>query len=149
MLVVLSALLLPGMLLSISEAGLEKNEKAGTPVVAPGAEQDRLAVLWTSGDPDVAKKMVFLYTYNAKKYKWFNEIKFIIWGASTKLLSEDRELQDQLVKMRKIGIKLYACKWCSDSYGVSDQLKKLGVNVIYYGKPLSRLIKDDWKILTF
>jgi tryptophan synthase alpha subunit len=27
----------------------------------------KLAVLWTSGDPDVAEKMAFMYTYNAKK----------------------------------------------------------------------------------
>jgi len=110
---------------------------------------DRLAVIWTSGDPDVAKKMVFLYVYNAKKNNWFKTIRFVIWGASTKLLSEDKELQERIKKMKKIGIELYACKWCSDSYGVSDLLTKLGVNVIYYGKPLTKLIKDDWKILTF
>jgi hypothetical protein len=26
---------------------------------------EKLVVLWTSGDPEVAKKMVFMYTYNA------------------------------------------------------------------------------------
>ena len=113
------------------------------------APHNRLAVLWTSGDPEVAKKMVFLYVYNAKKNNWFKTIRFIIWGASTKLLSEDKELQKGIKKMKNIGIELYACKWCSDSYGVSDLLTKLGVNVIYYGKPLTKLIKEDWKILTF
>ena len=112
-------------------------------------DPDRLAVLWTSGDPDVAKKMVFLYTYNAKRAKWFKTVRFIIWGASTKLLSEDKELQDTLKKMKDVGIELFACKWCADSYGVSEQLEKMGVTVIYYGKPLSQLIKDGWNILTF
>ncbi len=27
---------------------------------------NKLAVLWTSGNPDVAEKMCFMYTYNAK-----------------------------------------------------------------------------------
>ena len=109
----------------------------------------RLAVLWTSGDPEVAKKMVFVYVYNAKKNQWFKEIRFIIWGASTKLLSQDQELQKWIQKFKKMEIKLFACKWCSDTYGVSDLLTQLGINVIYYGKPLTKLIKTDWKILTF
>lgn len=110
---------------------------------------DRLAVLWTSGDPEVAKKMVFIYTYNAKKNNWFKEIRLIIWGASTKLLSQDEELQNWIKKFKEMGIKLFACKWCSDNYGVSDLLSQLGINVIYYGKYLTKLIKTDWKILTF
>jgi len=44
----------------------------------PSAE--KLVVLWTSGDAEVAKKMVFMYVYNAKKYEWWDEITFIIWG---------------------------------------------------------------------
>ncbi len=30
-------------------------------------DSEKLVVLWTSGDPEVAKKMVFMYTYNAQK----------------------------------------------------------------------------------
>lgn len=110
---------------------------------------DRLAVLWTSSDPDVAKKIAFVYTMNAQKNEWFDTIRFVIWGPSTKLLSEDKELQESVVKMKKLGVELYACKWCSDSYGASELLEKLGVNVIYYGKPLTKLIKEGWPILTF
>lgn len=29
-------------------------------------KQDKLAVLWTSADREVALKMVFMYTYNSK-----------------------------------------------------------------------------------
>jgi hypothetical protein len=119
------------------------------PVPDKADSNDKLAVVWTSGDPDVAKKMVFLYTYNAKKQNWFKNVTFVVWGASTKLLSQDKELQDQIKKMKEAGIELYACKWCSDSYGVSDVLVKLGIKVIYYGKGLTKLIKEDWKILTF
>ena len=110
---------------------------------------DRLAVLWTSGDADVAKKVAFIYTYNAKKQNWFEEVRFIVWGPSAKLLSQDKELQEWIGKLKTVGVGLFACKWCSDSYGVSDQLAKLGIEVIYYGKPLTELLKTGWKVLTF
>ena len=38
----------------------------------------KLAVLWTSGDPEVAEKMAFMYTYNAKKQGWFDEVVLIV-----------------------------------------------------------------------
>jgi len=110
---------------------------------------DSAAIVWTSGDPEVAKKMVFLYAYNAKKNGWLENIKFIIWGSSTLLVSQDKEIQDWVKKLDEVGVELYACKWCADQYKISKLLEKLGVDVIYYGEPLTKLIKDDWKILTF
>ena len=113
------------------------------------AGEARLAVLWTSGDLEVAEKMVMIYAYNAKKYGWFDRIKFIVWGPSTKLLSQTPKLQQWIKKMKNIGVELFACKWCAEQYKVSAQLKNMGIEVIYYGKPLSELIKTGWKVMTF
>lgn len=113
------------------------------------SQPDKLAVLWTSGDPEVAKKMVMIYTYNAKKQGWFKDVKFIVWGPSSKLLSQNRDLQIWIGKLKKAGVELHACKWCADQYGVSDQLSNMGIEVIYYGKALSDLVKGNWKVLTF
>jgi hypothetical protein len=112
-------------------------------------DNEKLVVLWTSADAEVAKKMVFLYTFNAKKYEWWKDITFIIWGPSTKLLSEDTELQDNIKKMKELGIKLESCKWCSDQYGVSDQLIELGVDVKYMGTVLTEYIKSEKHVITF
>jgi len=110
----------------------------------------KLAVVWTSGDRDVAIKMVFMYTFNAKKRGWWKDIQFIVWGPSAKLLSEEKEIQDYIKKMKDTGIELVACKACADSYGVSDKLTELGVNVKYMGVPLTELLKSDkWKVVTF
>lgn len=109
----------------------------------------KLAVLWTSGDKDVAIKMVFMYTYNAKKAGWWDEVNFIIWGPSSKLLSEDTELQEYLLKMKKEGINIFACKACADMYGVSSKLEELGIDVKYMGKPLTNYLKSDYKVITF
>lgn len=112
-------------------------------------DSEKLVVLWTSADAEVAKKMVFLYTYNAKKYEWWKDITFIIWGPSTKLLSEDAELQDYIKKMKELGIKLESCKWCSDQYGVSEKLIELGVDVKYMGTVLTEYIKSEKHVITF
>ena len=55
--------------------------------------KNKLAVLWTSGDPEVAEKMAFMYTYNAKTQGWFDEVVLIIWGPSAKLAAENEMIQ--------------------------------------------------------
>jgi hypothetical protein len=114
------------------------------------SEPDKLLVVWTSGDKDVAKNMVFMYTFNAKRNGWWNRVQFLVWGASTKLLSEDQELQDYLKKMKEAGVELFACKACADIYGVSETLTGLGIDVKYMGVPLTAALKkSDWVTITF
>lgn len=110
---------------------------------------DTLCILWTSGDPDVALKMVFMYAYNAKKYEWWEGVELIIWGPSAKLTSENEQIQEEIQKMMKQGVQVKACKACADSYGVSKDLKELGVDVKYMGKPLTETLKSDQKLMTF
>ena len=76
-------------LLTIGSVLYAQNDKCSS-----SEPPSKLAVLWTSGDRDVAIKMVFMYTFNAKKRGWWNDIQFIVWGPSSKLLSEDLEIQD-------------------------------------------------------
>ncbi len=112
-------------------------------------ESEKLVVVWTSGDIEVAEKMVFMYVYNAKKAKWFDEVTFIVWGPSAKLLSENEKLQKNLAKMQEIGIKTEACIACARMYEVDDKLKELGIDVKGMGVPLSDYIKKGYKVLTF
>jgi len=112
-------------------------------------EPSKLVVLWTSGDRDVALKMVFMYTNNAKINGWWDEIRFIVWGPSSKLLSKDVELQEYIKKMKDSGVELLACKACADSYGVSEKLQEIGIEVKYMGQPLTSMLKSDWVSLTF
>ena len=116
---------------------------------ANAAEPSKLGVVWTSSDRDVAIKMVYMYTYNAKKQGWFDEVRFVIWGPSSLLLSVDKELQDYLKKMKDEGVILEACKACADMYGVSDKLTAMGVDVKYMGKPLTDMLQSDYKVMTF
>ncbi len=111
--------------------------------------KNRLTVLWTTADPVTVEKMVFMYTLNAKLQGWFEEVTLVVWGASTRLLAENSHLQERVGEMVAAGIRVEACKACSDSYGVSDQLSALGVDVKYMGTPLTEMLQGDWKVLTF
>ena len=108
-----------------------------------------LVVLWTSGDREVALKMVFMYTMNSKKKGWWEEVIFIVWGPSAKLLAEDSELQKELGVMAEHGVILEACKKCSDMYGVSDKLEELKIDVKYMGEPLTSYLKQGMSTITF
>jgi len=114
------------------------------------AEAEKLAVLWTSGDPFVAHKVCFMYTHNAKKAGWWNEVQLIVWGPSSKLLAEDKDLQTAVKAMMADGVVVKACKACADSYGVLDDLTVLGIEVKYMGQPLTEMLKShQWQVLTF
>lgn len=109
--------------------------------------QESLVVLWTSGDRDVALNMVFMYTFNAKRRNWWNDVRLIVWGPSSKLLAEDVEIQTEISKMREAGVILEACKACADRYGVSDDLVQLGIDVHYMGVPLTEYLKEGRNVL--
>ena len=109
-----------------------------------------LAVLWTSGDPDVAHRVAFMYTEGAARQGWFDQVRVIVWGPSARLLAGDKDLQAAVAEMRAQGVTVEACIACADSYGVTEQLRALDLPVKPMGQPLTRLLKDDnWKVLTF
>lgn len=112
-------------------------------------EKTKLAVLWTSGDSEVAHKVCFMYTKAAKKAGWFDEVTLIVWGPSSRILAGDKELQASIEKMMAGGVDVKACVVCADMYGVADNLRRMGIEVKPMGKPLSEMLKADWKVLTF
>lgn len=109
---------------------------------------NKLVVLWTSDDPDVAEKMAFMYTYNAKRQGWFDEVVLIVWGPSSKLAAENEMIQDYLKKMKDAGVKLESCLYCAKMYGVDEKLKTLGIDVKGMGVPLSDYLKKGWRTLS-
>lgn len=109
---------------------------------------NKLAVLWTSGDPDVAEKMVFMYTLNAKRQGWFDEVVLIIWGPSAKLSVENEMIGAYIKRMQEAGVKTEACLYCAKMYDVHEKLAEMGVDVKGMGIPLSDYLKEGWKVLS-
>ncbi|MEW4487652.1 DsrE family protein [Thalassoglobus sp. JC818] len=124
--------------------------QAQTPVPEKSASASKLAIVWTSSDPEVAHRMVLMYAQAAKKAKWFDEVRLIVWGPSSRLLAADKDLQSKIQELQKDGVILQACVVCADSYGVADRLRELGLEVKGMGKPLTDFIKDpETHVLTF
>ena len=128
-------------------AGLTFNVGAQQPVTA--GPSDTLVVVWSSGDPDVAEKACLMYAHAAKKYKWFNEVILVVWGPSEKLLAENDMLKNKIASMQVDGIIVQACVACANMYGVADELKVCEVDVRGMGGPLTKYLKQDYKIISF
>ncbi|MCC6508876.1 MAG: DsrE family protein [Pirellulaceae bacterium] len=123
---------------------LEKEQPAlavTTPAV-PQPNHEKLTIVWTSGDPEVAHRMVLMYAKAAKANQWFDEVQLIVWGPSARLVAADKDIQAKLKEMKQLGIVVEACVVCADSYGVSDRLRELGIDVKPMGKPLTNIIRE-------
>jgi len=113
------------------------------------SKSDKLAVLWVSGDRDVAEKSCLMYTHAAKRNGWFDEVVLIVWGSSSRLLAEDEALQEKVRAMIEDGVILEACISCSDMLGVTEELKDLGIDVKGMGVPLTNYMKSGYHVLTY
>ena len=112
-------------------------------------ESNKLAVLWTSGDRDVAEKSCLMYTHAAKRNRWFEEVVLIVWGSSSRLLAEDEALQEKVKAMIEDGVILEACIACSNMLGVTDELVALGIDVKGMGLPLTNYLKSGYHVLSY
>lgn len=111
-------------------------------------EKRHLYVLWTNADPLTAEKMVFMYTTNSLIHGWWEEVTLIIWGATTKLVADNENIQKMLHDAKIAGVHITACKACADQLGVSEELKKLDIEIKYWGVALTEILKNDEKLLT-
>ncbi len=113
------------------------------------SKKEKLAVLWVSGDRDVAEKSCLMYTHAAKRNGWFDEVVLIVWGSSSRLLAEDEALQEKIKAMIEDGVILEACAACSNMLGVTEDLRKLGIDVKGMGVPLTDYLKSGYHVLTY
>lgn len=113
------------------------------------SKKEKLAVLWVSGDRDVAEKSCLMYTHAAKRNGWFDEVVLIVWGSSSNLLANDVALQEKVKAMKEDGVILEACISCSNMFGVTEDLKALGIDVKGMGVPLTEYLKSGYHVLTY
>jgi len=111
-------------------------------------ESEHLYILWTSGDPITAEKMVFMYAINSLKKKWWNKVTLVVWGAAAQLIGQEVKIQEKIREAQKVGVYVTACKACADQLGVTEILENLGVKVIYWGESLTEVLIKGEKLLT-
>ena len=111
-------------------------------------KKSKLYILWTNDNPITAELMVFMYGINSKKKQWWQEVTIIVWGATTKLVAENPKIQELIEEAKLEGVHISACKACADQLGLSTQLERLKIETIYWGEPLTKLLKNKEQILT-
>lgn len=109
---------------------------------------DRINILWTTDNKDTVFNMIIMYATNAITCNWWKHVNIIIWGASAKLVGNDTQIQTEIMEMIHLGISIEACKDCSNNFGISEKLEKLGVTVRYMGEPLTEYIKAGEKVIS-
>lgn len=111
-------------------------------------DKEHLYILWTNSDPVTADKMVFMYAVNSLKKGWWKEVTVAIWGPTATVAGENAEIRSRIKELLAAGVKFSACKACSDDLGVTEKLLDLGIEVKYWGQPLTEIIKEGQFLLT-
>lgn len=64
------------------------------------------------------------------------------------MVSKNENIQKLIKDALKAGVHVTACKDCADQLGVSDILKKMNIEVKYWGKPLTEILANGERLLT-
>lgn len=110
--------------------------------------RNHLHILWTSDNKVNFTKMVYLYALNSITQGWWKKVTIIIWGASAKLAAEDSEVKEQLRNLKNEGVHISVCKKCAEELQIDEKLEKEGIESIYWGEPLTKLLKWNKKVIT-
>ena len=110
---------------------------------------DTLHILWTNDNPVTAEQMVFMYATNSLRLKWWSEVHLIIWGENTRQVCENPRLKELLLKFIETGGSVSACRQCAENLGVTGCLEQIaGIEVIYMGEQLTRILKGGEKLIS-
>lgn len=110
--------------------------------------KDMINILWTNADPVTSEMMVLMYAKASASKGWWKSVRVIIWGATAELTATDQHIQSLIKEAQEAGVQFSACEACADNLGVKDKLREMGVEVIYWGSPLTELIKNGEHLIT-
>jgi hypothetical protein len=102
----------------------------------------RLLVIIGTGDKDKASAGL-MYTRNALKNKWLEDVKVVFFGPSEQLAAYDDRVCNRAKEVAAM-TDCFACKAISDDTGVSEKLAETGIKVEYVGTVVSNLIKEGY-----
>jgi len=110
---------------------------------------NKLLIVWSTSEIEVAKKMILLYGSVILPREYWDEAHIMIWGPSAKVLAENVALQALVKQVQQTGVKFSCCVVCSDDYGVTEKLASLGIDMTHTGEMLTESLQSDWKVITF
>lgn len=110
--------------------------------------ENKLHILWTNDNVLTAKHMLLLYASKTLEFKLWDEVTIIIWGASSKLVAENKQIQQLIADAQKTGVKFSSCIKCAEDLGTTQALLDQDIELIAWGKPLTELIKNKEHLIT-
>lgn len=69
-------------------------------------------------------------------------------GRPTKLVSENKLIQERIEEAKLEGVHISACRACAEQLGVTKILEQLDIEVIYQADPFTKILKNDEKLIT-
>ena len=112
------------------------------------SEPDKLLILWTSSDREVALNMLTMYAQNSIRNGWWEHVSLILWGPSQRLFIDDAEVKSKVEELQKMGIRVMACVACANKYGLTEALRSAGVEVFGMGTVLTDWLKSGSRTIT-
>ncbi|NQV14555.1 DsrE family protein [bacterium] len=103
----------------------------------------KILVIISTGDPSKAQTGM-MYTVNALKNAWMEDVKLFFFGPAEATLLQDERLQHLLEEYQNEGESVVACKIIADRDGHAKDISALGVQVQYVGQQISSLIQDGY-----
>jgi hypothetical protein len=110
--------------------------------------EDELVVIWRSGDADMFHTGVYLFTLNAKRFHWFDQVTLLLWGPSQKLLLADADVQRKVKEMQSAGVRVVADIDPSLDYDIESELRAVPIEVTIMGGQLVGVLKRGVRILS-
>lgn len=111
-------------------------------------DEKHLHILWTTDNLITTEKMVFMYAIHAIRQEWWDKITIIVWGASSQLANRNPKVQNLIKKALEVGVNISACSACADQLGSLEKLEEIGVELVPWGEPFTKLLQQNKKIIT-
>ncbi len=89
-----------------------------------------------------------MYGMNALRHNWWDEVEVIVWGATVALVTENLAIQALIQEAKEVGVRVSVCKSCAQELGVAQKIDALGLEMMFWGEPLSNLLKENQKLIT-
>lgn len=78
------------------------------------------------------------------KNSYMDDIRLVLWGPSEKVIADNKELQNMVQEYLALEKPVWACKTCSDRYGVTEAMEALGCKVDYMGLLVTSWLKEGF-----
>ncbi len=105
--------------------------------------KENLLIVWTNGDIEVANKFPLLYSSVILDRGYWKTAHLMLWGPSIKLAKDNIQIQEQLKKIQKTGVKMSACVVCVEDYDATSILNELNIEITHTGELLTLALKDE------